>query len=486
MTMKTLNWILLAASLYLVSCGPTYVVQETPPAEPAPVATVTYQSFYDDLAPYGTWINYPGYGYVWTPNAGPDFVPYNTNGYWVYSDAGWTWASNYSWGWAPFHYGRWFFENGYGWMWVPGNEWAPAWVSWRTGGDYYGWAPLGPNVSVSVAMGSYNPPAYYWNFVPRQYVGNPSWHSYYVDRSRNVTIISNTTIINNYSGTDRARYAYAPGPDVNEVRRVSGSNIQQVRVREVGTPASRVNGNQLEVYRPRVDAAPANRSDASARPAPARSQNFRDMRPQAQYQQPQANNPGPAPAAGQRPADPRPIRQEPANNNTRPATQQPVTNPQVNQPAPANNNERPVYQRQENNPGRAYQPPANTAPVNRPASIPAATQPAPSANNNRPAPNSNPANTGRPVDSRYNQRNAQPVQQQSLPQPSPANRRQMQTPPPAQNNNRTQNTRPAQQATHPVQQSARPAPQTHPAPVQRNNRSEQHKPEEKPATRQAN
>ena len=138
-------YFLLAASLFIASCGPTTVVQDSYQPAPAPVAPeVSYQSFYDQLSPYGNWINYPGYGYVWMPNTGPDFQPYATNGNWIYTNAGWTWASNYSWGWAPFHYGRWFYENGYGWMWVPGNEWAPAWVSWRGGGDYYGWAPLVP------------------------------------------------------------------------------------------------------------------------------------------------------------------------------------------------------------------------------------------------------------------------------------------------------------------------------------------------------
>src|SRR5208283_5216658 len=47
------------------------VVQQGPP---------TYQTFYDDLSPYGTWINYSPYGYVWAPNLGYDFTPYSTNG----------------------------------------------------------------------------------------------------------------------------------------------------------------------------------------------------------------------------------------------------------------------------------------------------------------------------------------------------------------------------------------------------------------------
>src|ERR1700682_2804413 len=89
-------YFLLSASLFIASCGPSHTVVQSdnyqPAPVPVPVQDVTYQSFYDQLSPYGNWINYPGYGYVWMPNAGPDFRPYATNGNWIYTDAGWTWA----------------------------------------------------------------------------------------------------------------------------------------------------------------------------------------------------------------------------------------------------------------------------------------------------------------------------------------------------------------------------------------------------------
>jgi hypothetical protein len=474
--MKNITIILFAAAFFIASCGPTRVIQTesyqpAPEPAPVPVAAVSYQSFYDDLAPYGSWINYPGYGYVWMPNAGPDFVPYNTNGNWIYTEAGWTWASNYNWGWAPFHYGRWFYEGGYGWMWVPGNEWAPAWVSWRGDNDYYGWAPLGPNVSIDVALGSYNPPMNYWNFVPRRYMGNPQWHNYYVDRSRNVTIINNTTIINNYSGTNRARYAYAPGPDPVEVRRVSGANIQPVRIREANTPGSRVNGNQFDIYRPRIDATPSNRNNAAARPAPARVQEMRDVRPQVQNPNNNNNNNGRPvlqPSNNTRPAT-RPPVQNPVNNNPRPAIQnpnnerpalppsnnaRPATQPAVQNPV--NNNPRPAFQNPNN--GRPVLPPSNNArPVAQPAPV-----------------NASPANTGRPADSRFNRTpaNTQPAQQRTLPQPSPANRAQMHTQPAA--NTQASHPQPVRRVS-PAQQ--KPGPVVH--------RAEEKK-AEKPKTRDAN
>src|SRR5665647_2075557 len=154
--------------------------------------TISYQQFYDELSPYGSWVNYEDYGYVWLP-AISNFRPYYSNGHWVYTTYGWTWMSDCNWGWAPFHYGRWMHDTAFGWMWVPGYEWGPAWVSWRGGGNYYGWAPLGPRMGSHVSTGStaYND----WAFVPLSLIHSPRINNYYVNQSKNVTIINNTTII---------------------------------------------------------------------------------------------------------------------------------------------------------------------------------------------------------------------------------------------------------------------------------------------------
>ena len=107
-----------------------------------------YQQFQSTLSPYGTWTDDPNYGQVWVPSpdvVGADFEPYASAGQWVASnDYGFAWASDYDWGWAPFHYGRWIILGGYGWSWVPGSLWGPAWVDWRYGNGYCGWAPLPP------------------------------------------------------------------------------------------------------------------------------------------------------------------------------------------------------------------------------------------------------------------------------------------------------------------------------------------------------
>ena len=158
-------------------------------AKAQPGFSVSPQTFYSELAPYGQWVPSPAYGSVWIPNAGPDFQPYATDGHWIVTEFGNTWVSDYTWGWAPFHYGRWYFDNQYGWAWVPGNDWGPAWVSWRSGGGYYGWAPLGPGFDINVNI---NIPAPYWTFVPQVYITSPYLYSYRVSRPNVVNIYQNT------------------------------------------------------------------------------------------------------------------------------------------------------------------------------------------------------------------------------------------------------------------------------------------------------
>jgi hypothetical protein len=113
--------------------------------------------FYEALYPYGNWLNIDG-TWCWQPNAmvvSPDWAPYCRHGHWVDSDYGWCWVSDYSWGWAPFHYGRWFHHRTRGWCWMPDTEWGPAWVAWRMGDDYCGWAPLPPHTRYDGRAGFY-------------------------------------------------------------------------------------------------------------------------------------------------------------------------------------------------------------------------------------------------------------------------------------------------------------------------------------------
>lgn len=165
------------------------------------------EDFYDELIPYGRWIQTPEYGRVWIPQVDPDFQPYASSGRWVVTEYGNTWVSDYPWGWAPFHYGRWYYDQFYGWAWVPGREWAPAWVCWRSGGGYYGWAPLGPGINIGLTV---NIPYNYWVFVPQMYITSPRVYRYCIPRNQAVTIINNTTIINNVYRYNNRAYFYGP------------------------------------------------------------------------------------------------------------------------------------------------------------------------------------------------------------------------------------------------------------------------------------
>ena len=240
---------------------------------------VSFQVFYDNLSPYGSWVDYPNYGYVWIPDVDPGFSPYATNGYWVYTDYGWTWVSNYPWGWAPFHYGRWDYDNTYGWFWIPGNEWAPAWVSWRRSPGYYGWAPLGPGISVTIAFGNgYHEPDNRWVFVRDGDITRHDVDRHYIDRSRNVTIIKNSTTIVNVTKDNRRSSTYIAGPARNDVQSVTHTQIKPVAIRENSKPGQHVSNGTLQIYRPQVQKTAAN----GRNPAPPKVVKLSDVKPMAQ------------------------------------------------------------------------------------------------------------------------------------------------------------------------------------------------------------
>lgn len=207
---------------------------------------VSLQSFYDELSPYGTWIQDPQYGYVWRPDVEQgDFRPYYSNGRWAMTEYGNTWVSNYDWGWAPFHYGRWVYNSYRQWIWIPDTVWGPAWVSWRSGGGYYGWAPMGPSVNININFGI---PDNWWVFVPQRNIYYDSFPRYY--SRRNVTIIQNTTIINNTY--ERNRRTYYTGPRVDDVRRATRGDVQIYNVNRTSRAGrTELRGNELNIYNPR-------------------------------------------------------------------------------------------------------------------------------------------------------------------------------------------------------------------------------------------
>ena len=201
---------------------------------------VSVDFFYNNLSG-GSWIEVADYGYCWQPDvvvSNTSWRPYS-DGYWAYTDLGWTWVSYEDFGWATYHYGRWARISGHGWVWVPGRdedlEWGPAWVSWRTGGEYIGWAPLPPSgriyegraitgrVDIEFDIG----PGYY-NFVDVRYIGEPVLRERIVDVSQNVTYINQTVNVTNITYKNKVVYNY--GPDINVINARATRPIQRLKL----------------------------------------------------------------------------------------------------------------------------------------------------------------------------------------------------------------------------------------------------------------
>ena len=194
-------------------------------------ATVSIRAaadFYAPLAPNGTWIEVGTYGRCWRPaGVTPEWRPY-CYGHWVWTDCGWYWASDEPWGWACYHYGCWVYDPDYAWVWVPGIEWAPAWVSWRVGGGYIGWAPLPPRGVVLTG------PSFV--FVNQAHFDGPVRPSTVI--VNNTAIINKTTVINNIKRETRTVGSSGPqkvvinqGPGLAAVQSASGKTIKTIPIR---------------------------------------------------------------------------------------------------------------------------------------------------------------------------------------------------------------------------------------------------------------
>jgi len=195
--------------------------------------------FYNNLSPYGTWIEINNGVVVWRPTIiRLDWSPYQ-DGRWIWTNDGWYWNSYEPFGNITYHYGRWYFDDYYGWLWYPDYDWAPAWVEWRYDDDYIGWAPLSPYASFSISTGiffsyTYYAPYYHWHFVTYKHFCNPYVYNYYVPTKQKYRIYSNTKYRTNY-GYDNGRIQNR-GVDVNYIRVRSGQKITRRDILTVNNP----------------------------------------------------------------------------------------------------------------------------------------------------------------------------------------------------------------------------------------------------------
>jgi hypothetical protein len=227
---------------------PVETVTSPPPQE------ITVNYFYNNLSPYGSWIEIDGYGRCWRPNLvvyDSNWRPYCDRGRWVYTDCGWYWDSDYAWG-VTFHYGRWFNSPRHGWCWWPDVVWAPSWVTWRSSSDYCGWAPLPPytiyqpgigfcyrgqNVSVSFDFGLASS---CYTFVSYGNFCRPQSRYYCLPQQQVTQVYQQTTVINNFNCNNNV--IQNNGVSVTVIGNSSRQHIKQVPARSLGF-SSRHNWN---------------------------------------------------------------------------------------------------------------------------------------------------------------------------------------------------------------------------------------------------
>ena len=195
----------------------------------ASVAIHARTDFHAPLAAHGVWLEVGSYGRCWRPaSIAVGWRPY-AYGHWVWTDCGWYWVSDEPWAWACYHYGGWVYDPLHAWIWVPGIEWAPAWVSWRVGGGYCGWAPLAPR-GVVVASSSFV-------FVEAHRLREPVRPTTLI--VNDTRIVNQTKVINNIKAETRNLAGSGPrkvmvneGPGVEVLQKGSANKLSAVPIVE--------------------------------------------------------------------------------------------------------------------------------------------------------------------------------------------------------------------------------------------------------------
>lgn len=199
---------------------------------------ISIGGFYDELDPYGRWIDCR-YGECWVPErVGYDWQPYS-NGEWIYTEYGWTWVSYDPWGESPYHYGTWVYLDRYGWAWVPGTVWAPAWVTWSYSDSYVGWAPLPPDIAFGYSGYSGRPivlASTRYVFVPTNRFIGTNVRTVRVAPQQTSTIFRQTTPITRFAVTGGiVRNTALP---VDRIQRATRSRIETRQIRSAPRPIS--------------------------------------------------------------------------------------------------------------------------------------------------------------------------------------------------------------------------------------------------------
>jgi hypothetical protein len=205
------------------------------------------------------WVDTKDKGEVWVPTVPANWRPY-TYGQWANTDQGWAWIDEQPWGWATSHYGRWAYDQDLGWAWVPGTVWAPAWVAWREGGGYVGWAPLPPTVGftagVGLDFGEVTISSGFFTFVGERDFLAPRLEAVIVPSSRNAAIVPGAAFFSNYALVNNR--IVNRGVSVQRIAQATGRAVPQVRVASLAGVGA--GGRAGAFYQPPALARAASRS----------------------------------------------------------------------------------------------------------------------------------------------------------------------------------------------------------------------------------
>ncbi len=265
------------------------------------LTSVSYMEFYEQLAPYGEWIqvkpedigmksqtlqnelngssgkintgtmelqkafatSYENNDmvYVWKPSSAlsvmnvngssPSYVPYS-NGKWVNTNSGWYFKANTPAEETTSHYGRWVNKSETGWLWIPGRVWAPAWVDWKENDQYVSWAPLPPSVYMS--NGTVSTPVIEnsnYLIVEKKYFVEPDIYKYNNNYYQNGEQI-NLNDFKNLSGLILVdNLLVNKGPDLTLIQTLYGKNIEYVSIQTVNRYSEvKYTGNEFFIYKP--------------------------------------------------------------------------------------------------------------------------------------------------------------------------------------------------------------------------------------------
>src|SRR5664279_1325832 len=336
----------MVATILLGALG---MVIPAPQARAQVSVSVSIGAFYDELSPYGEWVDCT-YGECWVPSGvGAGWQPY-TNGQWIYTRYGWTWVSSDPWGANPYHYGTWALIARHGWVWVPGTVWAPAWVTWSYSDSYVGWAPMPPTVAFGSAGYSGRPVVVneaQYVFVPTNRFVGTNVTSVRVEPRRNAEIFRQAKPVTRFEVSGGVvRNMAVP---VATVQRAMGSKIETREISTANTTPRTVSSGgvarsgRVAIVAPARDVKAARTSRQTAAPATPQQQQLQAKQQQAkpqrqappQQQQPQAKQQQPKvqqqQAKPQRQAPPQQqqqAKQQQAQPQHQPPPQQPKVQPQ--------------------------------------------------------------------------------------------------------------------------------------------------------------